>query len=261
MNNIISTNEFSAICKKRGFSKRRNVYSRCIGDGVLQILSLDETAYMNPASPEYTNTHRESKYISIGFWSMYSPLPEHYYSSGNHVGVYTPENIIGQRFSSETFFGLQSEYQIMMSWGFEFLDSITTQRKLLDATYLLDCIARGGPKSHQTNLCAPFLICGEWLNALNRLNGLYTHIWLSFHLEYNHLRDAGQLDLYLQKEKECEEGLKPTVEFLMLVLRRREDEILDYLESCFKKNLRLAQENKIPFSDDFKPCSFVKGLE
>lgn len=253
----ITSREFSAICKERGFTKRKSVYSRCIGDGVYQNLFIGDKAFMNPSSPEYTNTHRKSQYISIRFWSMYSNVPEFFYTEGEHIGVFTPENLLGQRFSSDTFFGIQAEYQIMLTKGFDFLDSIVTQKKLLDAVIQLQSVEFSQPIPHDTQLCAPYLICGEPNEAYNRLNALYTQNWTAFHCNYDLLRKQGHIREYLEKEDEYLEHTAPTVELLNLVLGKDNRRIQQYLRDCFQRNVRLAQENGISFAADFAPCDFV----
>ena len=258
MEEVTTTKNFSPICIERGFTKRKNVYSRCIGDGIFQNLSFSPRRYnIDPKSPEYTDRHQKSYTLEINFWSMYADLPEEYFSDGRYYGNYGPVNFLGKRVNSLPFYGLRTDYQIMIEKGFDFLDSVNTQRKLLDAIDRLDGIEFGGLLPHRTELCAPYLICGDWLSAYSRLTGQYTQSWLAFHSRNDHLRDTDPMQ-YLQKEAALEQKLEPSLYLLNIVLGKNKDKIVAYLRDCFCRNLHYAQKNNIAFSKDFAPLDFVK---
>ena len=48
--------EFSAMCKAHGFSKSGKTFSRCIGDGIYQNISIAENSYLSPFCAEYSST-------------------------------------------------------------------------------------------------------------------------------------------------------------------------------------------------------------
>lgn len=254
MEHEITSKEFTFLCKKHGFCKHNNVYSRCIGDGIFQNLSLAEKTYVANGNSTHIKTNSKSVYIKIGFWSMYADIPPWFFAERQHIGEFTPENLAGSRFCRSSFQGIQNEYRIMSDCGFTFLDNITTQRALLNATYLLNKTQYGILLPHQQYLCAPHYICGEYIEALNHLYALYAQSNLNFHSNYNILRDTGKAEEYLKKEIEFEKSIQTSTYFLKLLLGKNESQIKAYLYSCLESNIRLAKENGIIFSEGFSPC-------
>lgn len=217
---------------------------RCIGDGVLQLITTADTAY--------TVSVEKSNYIGINLWSMYADLKEYYFQYDKHLGGYIPENIVGQKnFSS--FHGIQSEYQIMIETGFDFLDSITTQQKLIDSVLYLQTMRSGEPLHWYTELCAPLLICGNYAEALSRLCGLYTQNISAFLEKSSDLRCVEHAEQYIQKELAFENEIKHRFDLLYPVLGKNKGKIKYLLKSYFERNFSLAKENGIPFSDNFCP--------
>ena len=241
---MISSRDFTKLCQERGFSKKGKVYMRCIGDGVLQLITTADTAY--------TVSVEKSNYIGINLWSMYADLEDYCFQYDKYFGAYIPENIIGQKkFSS--FQGIQSEYQIMIETGFDFLDSITTQQKLIDSVLYLQTMQSGKPPHLDTKLCAPFLICGNYAEALSRLCGLYTQNVSAFLEKSRNLRCVEHAEQYIQKELAYENKIKHRFDLLSPVLGNNKDKIKYLLKSYFERNFSLAKENGIPFSENFCP--------
>lgn len=75
----MTSREFSALCKRYGFSQQGKVYYRCFGEGILQLITIGNREYLDPLSPERTDKHRKSNRISFYFWSMYENLPETFF--------------------------------------------------------------------------------------------------------------------------------------------------------------------------------------
>lgn len=250
MKNCTIVAEFKQECTQRGFYKNRNVFSRCVGDGIYQNISLAEKSNVSSAVSTQKNG-KMSPYIKLGFWSMYSNLPAIYFTEREHIGKYMPENIIGQRFCSKTFRGIDVECQIMLEKGFDYLDSMKTQRTLLDASNSLNKAQYGIPVLHEVELVAPHLICSERAEALNHLYGHYAQYWLSFHANHDHLRSAGDYQQYIDSEIQHEDSNRYNTEFLKLVLGGNQIQIRQYLSACFEKNVKLAKMQGIPFLEDF----------
>ena len=244
-------NEFDSLCTKHGFGKHGKIFSRCIGDGIFQSISIVSSDYLNPESPEYTSVRKKTPYIRIGIWSMYSNLPEFYFSDRRYIGEFYPENFMGVSFSRETFMGFTKEYEIMSTIGFQTLDSITTQKQLVEITFKLQNAQYGFIPPHQLLLCAPLFLIGEQSSALNLLYGLYAQGWLNFHAKNDHLKEKGQIDEYLRLEHACQASMQDTSYFLHMIIGKRNKDIRTYLTSCLKKNVQLAKNEAIPFCDNF----------
>ena len=254
---MITTREFSKMCRQRGFSQKGKVFLRCVGDGILQIITTSGREYIWPTSPEYSSDHRKSNYIGIDMCSMYSVVPSYFYQFEEHIARYRPDYILGER--GAFFMGIQHEYQIMMEKGFDFLDSIKTQQQLLDAILSWEVIQSsrpgipGEPIFNNTRLCAPFLICGDYLSALHRLCGAGFYAWSHFLDNNKALRTPEKMELYLQKELEFEREMQESVELINPILGRNKEKLKFLLGSYFQNNFSLAKENGVCFSDDFHP--------
>ena len=138
-----SLNEFAVLCAKHGFDRQGKSFSRCIGDGIYQRISIASSEYLSPQSPEYTPMNKKSPCIKIGIWSMYSSLPEFYFNDKRFGGEYYPENFKGVSLRGNSFMGFTSEYEIMKEIGFQTLDSIITQRELVDISHQLQISQHG----------------------------------------------------------------------------------------------------------------------
>lgn len=254
-----SLNDFAVLCMKHGFCKQGKTYSRCIGDGIYQSISIASTEYLNPKSPEYTPMNKKSPCIKIGIWSMYSSLPEFYFSDRRFIGDFYPENFMGASFQENTFMGFNYEYEIMREIGFQTLDSITTQRKLVDITHRLQSIQYGFILPHQLLLCAPLFLCGEQSLVLNHLYGLYAQRWLNFHTKHDHLKEKGQIQEYLRLEGLCQTSMKEISNFLHMIIGKRYTEIQELLVEYLNTNILLAKNNAIPLCDNF--CGRYENLD
>lgn len=254
-----SLNEFAVLCTKHGFGKQGKTFSRCIGDGIYQSISITSLEYLNPQSPEYTPMSKKSPCIRIGIWSMYSSLPEFYFSDKRFIGEFYPENFKGVSFRENTFMGFKNECEIMREIGFQTLDSITTQRQLVDITHQLQSAQYGFILPHQLLLCAPLFLCEEKSLVLNHLYGLYAQRWLNFHIKNDHLKEKGQVQEYLRLEDACQTSMQEISNFLHMIIGKRNTEIQKYLVACLDKNIQLAKNNSIPFCDNF--CGGYEKLD
>lgn len=245
--------EFSAMCKARGFSKSGKTFSRCIGDGIYQNISIAENSYLSPFCAEYSSTNKTSPCIKIGFWSMYSFLHPLYFIERKHIGNFHPENILGISIDRTPFNGLSAQYEIMTKTGFDLLDSMTTQNKLVDTIDMLMTAMHGAGLSHSTELAAPYYLCGDRTRALSVLRNLYAQNYITFHHKYDYLKQTKQYDEYITKEEELLYGMKEHTYFLKLIGGNRKEEITDYMLTCLNQNIQYAKENKIAFADNFAP--------
>jgi len=246
--------EFSSLCKERGFSKKGKAFSRCIGDGIYQNITIAEKYYIDPSSPEYSSTNRKSPSIRFGFWSMYSdlsPAPDFFtVIFREHGWGLFPENILGIK--SEPFMGYTRQHEIMLDKGFDLLDSITTQKQLLSVTYQLLKAEWGEYIPHLPHLAAPHALCNEILKARDRIYSIYVQNCLTFFEKTKPLKDAAQYEEYFKKLDEFEDSTKDLTTFLYLTFKEA-DERNEYMRSCLERNIQYAKENKIAFADNFEP--------
>ena len=247
-----SMKTFIAMCAEHGFSRRGKMFCRCIGDGIFQKISVACQDYMSPSSPAYSAAQRKSPCVHFGFWSMYSAIHELYFEEPRVLGPFYPENLLGERFRTDIFMGLPTQVQIMEEKGFPLLDSITTQKRLVEESRRLYTLEFNSV-CHQITLSAPMLLCEEEYPALALLYGLYAENWLGFHASYDHLRDEGKVDEYLAKEREYQEDMSELTRFLNMVVGHRKEELRTYFLENLQKNTQLAKENKIRFGENYRP--------
>lgn len=257
MKTVYPVSEFAALCVENGFAKLGKVFSRCLGDAIYQSISIASSDYVNSESPEYTPTSKKSPCIRIGIWSMYSNLPAFYFSDRRFIGEFYPENFMGASFGTSTFMGFASECEIMRKIGFQALNSITTQKQLIDITYKLQQAQYGSVLPHQLFLCAPLILCGEYSTALNQLYGIYAQNWLNFHAENDHLKNEGRLDEYIEYESSLQKNMQEITTFLHIMIGKRHTDIKAYLISCLNNNIQFANKHSVAFCDNFLP--FLNG--
>ncbi len=119
MENILTARQFTDLCKSYGFKKLKANYFRCVGDGILQVISTQNREYMSPNSPYYSSTNRKSNTVSLGFISMYSVIPEYFFV-----------NTVVQGFALQTYTVVTA--QAANLWEFK---SITVRCWIRDLTY------------------------------------------------------------------------------------------------------------------------------
>ena len=251
MNDDKIISKFTSACIKHGFSKKGRVFSRCIGNAIYQNLSIDMSDCVTANSSEGFHARRKVPFIRIGIWSMYSNLPSFYFTDRKHIGSFYPENLKGTRFDARAFMGIHGELEIMLSTGFDFLNSITTQERLIEITHTLQYVQHGFVLPHQLELCAPYILCNKYAEALNHLYGIYAQNWLNFHAKYDNYKNSGLFDEYIKRENDFESEMHHITSLLYNILGQKKEEINAYLCTCLRENVRLAQENNIAFSDNF----------
>ncbi len=148
---------FRRQCIEHGFISKKQCFFRCVGDGVYQTIRVNESCFVDPFSPFYNASQRRSKRVVLGLFSIYAKLPEDWFNPRFGAGTIDARNIIGCKDSP--FLGFQDHVAIMESRGFDYLDSIDTQRKLIDAVEKLSEF-QPSLRFWQT-MCVPYYICHE----------------------------------------------------------------------------------------------------
>lgn len=207
---------------------------------------------MSPNSPEYSAAQRKSPCVHFGFWSMYSAIHELYFEEPRVLGPFYPENLLGERFRTDIFMGLPTQVQIMEEKGFPLLDSITTQKRLVEESRRLYIVDLGHDR-YQFTLGAPMMLCGEESAAIDQLYGLYGREWRNFHHCCDHLKSEGKIDEYLAEEHDCEMRIKEIYEFLWMAAMGEKEKLRMYFLENLQKNTQLAKENKIRFGENYRP--------
>ncbi len=154
--------EFNMACKKNGFIQKKQCFYRCIGEGILQTIRLNESCYIDPFSPYYSNIHRRSARIVLGLFSIYDALPEIWFDPRFGAGLIDARNLVSDR--GLYFQGLQDHIDIMEKTGFRMLDGILTHHRMVQA---LETMSTVNPSLITgQNIVIPYLICGETEKAM-----------------------------------------------------------------------------------------------
>lgn len=246
MEKVVTAREFNLMCQKRGFAHLKKGFYRCIGDGVYQTIYTGDTCFIDTSSPWYSSTHRRSNYIGIGLYSIYSVLPEFWFDPKYPKGEIDPKNIIGKR---DLFFqGIQEHYEIMKSIGFDFLDEINSQKKLIEAVDQI-CIARlsEGLKKSRV-MCIPYLICGEKSKAYNIIQS-----WLEDPDMIKWRTTTWEGDPKAEDKKIVYQEYLELKEAVF-----SEEKLLALIRRNYRKNMNLANHYGIPIRNTFS--SLVSDL-
>lgn len=125
-----------SVATERGFTKRGKAYFRVHGDGVLQVIKFEF---------ERCFSHHS---LDIGLHSMYGELQKQWFTSSGCIPRYQVVKLEGKRNTVDltmenglTCFAVttpENQLQILLSKGFDWFETINTQRKLADALCYLD---------------------------------------------------------------------------------------------------------------------------
>ena len=255
-----SLKTFSEACIEHGFKKSGKIFSRCIGDAIYQIICIDKYEFIRRDSPEFSPDNYKSPYISFNFWSMYSDLMEDYFDKRivRYLGEFYPDNLDGKKFNYKTFYGFNNHCEIMINKGLDFLDSITTQQKLLEADYQLQIAQDGCENPHKIVLSIPnYLFNRDCDKALKYLNSICARNYVNFTSSWPTPIPEEQYERYFEQEQELRDRMKD-IPFLINAFTIRDDKaIRKYASECLEKNILAAKKNKVPFMDSFNPIYTV----
>ena len=243
--------ELIAECVRRGYARKGETLSRCIGDAVYQNINLAATEFRGGETTRIP-------VIKIGFWSMYSSLPAFYFDERQRVGLFFPENLVGRRFVGGDH-SLENECGIMLSSGLDLLYSLTTQKQVVEYSRAFRLLQEGQEQEYCSDLCAPLVLCGDYDRAREILQSIYVRSCLAFHRRNDRLRDMGRCreyvdaELLFEQEELCGMSRKELKDFMVNVISKNDDGLNEYFDLCLKRNIRCAKVNKIAFSKDFSP--------
>lgn len=164
-------NAFRRQCIEHGFFSKKQCFFRCIGDGVYQTIRVNESCYVDPVSPYYSTYRRRSRRVVLGLYSIYAQLPEDWFNPRFGAGLIDARNIIGCK--GNTFLGFQDHVAIMESHGFDYLDRIVTQRKLVDAVEELSAF-QPSLRSDQM-MCVPYYLCHDMEQAKRIVDSFFSN--------------------------------------------------------------------------------------
>ena len=248
----MTSREFSALCKRYGFSQQGKVYYRCFGEGILQLITIGNREYLDPLSPERTDKHRKSNRISFYFWSMYENLPEAFFNNAQYfIGIY-PEQLIEKKINP-AFMGLQEQYKLMVSHGFPYLDSIKTQKDLISSVLDHEMMESSTPNYMNSEMVSAFLLCNKPKEALLRLACLHVQNYSVFHENNRDLRETKMYDEYFEKLDMLQSRMAYRDCLIWDILLERWDSIKEKLHQNFLRNCEWANKYKFAFSDNFSP--------
>ena len=242
---IENEREFSKMCIKHGFLCRApRFYVRCIGDGIYQTIYTGFKKYIPPDSPSYSPEKRKSYYISIGIRSLYSQYDERVFSSDKDSGGYSPADLNKKCKHSGLFHGIESDYRYMDCGGFNVLDTITTQEKLLewwDAIQVIDT----GSRIHDLHLVEPLLLCGNINCAEVEISISYIQCMDAYISYLDHVR-CGRFIKDNSYEQRIRNSLSEQLQLWRWCAGRNKEELNEYLQANYARNMAWVQKYGIP---------------
>ena len=244
--NMIKTErEFSQLCKHYGFARLApRFYARCIGDGIYQTIYTGFREYIDIRSPYYSSENRKSYYISIGLRSIYSCHNEDTFIPGKNPGGYRPADLYTKSKFSGPFNGIEEEYAYMEEKGFDVLDEISSQEKLLEWWNSVQVIDTGY-RMHSISLVEPFLLCGLLHEAECEISVSYIQT-MSAYFSYKAHVESGRLEAYYPYEQRIWESAERDLTFWHWCMGRQYKEFDAYIHENYQRNMEWIQKYGIP---------------
>lgn len=250
----MTRHEFEKLCIAQGFTKQaKQLYVRCLGDGVFQSIYCGFSTYIDPESPIYSVSNRKSNYISIGIYSLFSQCKRELFDPSEQKGggIYSPNDLSPYHNEAKKFFGIEYEYDKMNDYGFAALNEINTQEALIDF-YCKTKLSHTGSRVHSLSLVEPFLITGRVEDALIELSFHFTHTWVGHTITRRSSADSGNTTWIHETEEQLEKVLAPIVFLWRAILGKRYQELFAYLSKIYERNIGWIEEFDIPLSNGFR---------
>ena len=145
--------------KDNGFHQKGHAFFRVLGDGVLQVIKV--------------KYERNGNYfdLSVGMFSLYSSLESQWFTAVGCIPRYSVQNVIGQRAGPllldprDKHTQLRSQEAVLLNDGLPWLNSIKTQRDLVDGICYLETSWGGSVNWVDDLKLVPFLLCGDFYSA------------------------------------------------------------------------------------------------
>ena len=151
-------------CQKRGFTQHGNSYMRVVGDGVFQHISLGLKERLHSSTPGYSQFHRYEPRILIYLKSMYARYDDLDISIDHTTGFsLTVPQLLDKQDAS--FVGTAPEMERMLNEGLDILDTITSQRQIIEYLEPLTYDKCEGGRCYSTQLYDMYLYCEEAYKA------------------------------------------------------------------------------------------------
>ena len=244
---IETERDFAKACLIRGFSRlARRLYVRCIGDGVYQTIYTGFRDYISIDSPLYSDENRKSYYVSIGLRSLYSSLREDDFADNRGVGGYRPGDLLQKCKYSGRFNGIEEEYSFMEQCGFDTLDTIDTQERLLELWDAIQTTADGN-KIHDPQLVEPLLLCRKKDEAEYEIS---THIAQSTdaYMSYLDRVECGYLTKDSSYETRYWNKMRHELKLWRMIAWYHHDDLGRHVAENYNRNLMWAKQYGIPTS-------------
>lgn len=193
--------------KSNGFHKKGSAYFRVLGDGVLQVIKA-----------EY---ERNGNYydLRIGLFSLYSNLEAQWFTSEGCIPRYSVVNIIGERSvpllldPREKYSQLRSQEDILLNDGIPWLNSIKTQKNLIDGICHLETSWGGNINFVDSLKLMPFLLCEDYTSAQNVICAIQEQRKWGYAYK-KHILSPSEFQRYLSINRESDTRL----EYLLLLI-------------------------------------------
>lgn len=242
---IVTEREFGQMCISRGFARLApRFYARCIGDGVYQTIYTGFRKYIDTDSPNYSSENRKSYYVSIGLRSLYSNYGEHIFASDKDSGGYRPVNLCKKGKYSGPFNGIEEDYNFMEQEGFDVLDSIDTQEKLLEWWNMVQIID-AGQRIHDIHLVEPFLLCGNGRDAEYEISVSFIHC-MDAYVSYLDLVESGSLRKDEAYDQRIWNNVRNQLNLWRWCVGRNKKELQKCIDDNYNRNIVWIQKYGVP---------------
>ena len=235
--------QFQSACVEQGFVQRGDSFFRVIGDGVFQVLKYQ----YQRVGPHYS--------LDMGLFSMYGELQKSWFTSLGCIPRYSVMHLIGWRSTlrpnaidsinncnilpyDQWYVTPEEQLEVLLIKGFPFLDSIKTQKDLVEAMCYLDTVHWGGNVHWNDPLkLEPFLYSGESKNAIKVIDSI-----LDQHCSaIQSWKEYFSPEQALQMQEEQEKNDQYFIAKRRMILEGNYQDIEEFLETNYKANCKHAR--------------------
>lgn len=155
---LLSSNVGQAL-KCNGFHRKGSAFFRVLGDGIVQVIK---------ASYERNGNYYD---LRIGLFSLYSALESQWFTSAGCIPRYSMQNIIGDKTGPllldprYKYSQISSQEEILLNTGISWLNSMKTQKDLIDGICHLETSGGGSINWVDSLKLVPFLLVCDFTAA------------------------------------------------------------------------------------------------
>lgn len=216
--------------KKHSFIRRGSAFFRVNGDGVFQII-------------KYVREPDKKESLSIGLFSLYSELLPQWFSPQGCIPRYSVNHVLDSKNQNLAIqdgcnlYPFPTQEDILISSGVHWLNSMDTQKKLLEGMICLDMRERGHINWVDRFKIAPYLLNGNYAAAEKVILSILRDHEIAITVNKHLFSDSQKYKEYITQKSNRDDSLR---QLLVIIQTRDVQNIEKYLQRNYSNNCRYA---------------------